>query len=283
MSHFSSDARSAARRGSSEDFVKVSVGERMRFQITKIGKVQNVPDAPNGPFDCLPFEIVCLEHVDSGGRSSVPEGHRWEPAADKVEGLIELADSLEAQTGDPDVIFKRNFSLKIYGKKNPKSGRTYHVYEFADDGPIGDARGAAVSPPSPPRGGAVSPPSVSPPAVGGAFVDPFASLQTIEACTAKIQEIWKGAVADKTSTAVAAAFAARKRALGVAALSSSASMEALDAAWAKVGGQFVKDPPGLVMVEEAYKARHAVLSAPPSPGWGAGSDLPDFHDEDIPF
>lgn len=298
MSHFDKETRDKARqKGAPEDFVKVTAGESMQFRVTKIGKVRNVPDAPNGPFDCLPFEVEVRWHKDYNGRRSEPEGFRWEPAADKCEGLIDIADRLESLTGNPDAIFEHDLIVNVTTGRS-KAGRTFHSYDFEKVGPWPERGASSSSSPAPAR---TSTPAASSPASSGpapakaaggpapatpgasAEVTPeqfaatlrhaFAGCGNLETLEKVARERWPDAQRAKATAQATAEFKRAKIEVVGRQFKACTDVFELEIAWRAVASKFENDPQAFEAISVAYREREAAFYAAPADGF-PGDDLP---------
>ena len=277
MSHFSKEDRDKARqKGGAEDFVKVTDGEAMQFRLTKIGRVRMAEDAPNGPFECFPFEVKVEWHKDARGNKTVPAGWRWEPAAEKVEGLIEIADRLEGITGSPDTIFERDILLEVTSGKS-KNGRTFFTYTFSLVGPWPVAGAAQVRTAGPGPGSvtpATRPATAGPGPVAGpgsAEVTPAqyaatlrhalgqcADLATLEA---EARRRWPEAQKAKATVEASAAFKVAKLEVVGRMFGAAPDLAGLGAVWQAVSGKFENDPAGIEAITAAYRKREAEINA----------------------
>ena len=277
MSHFSKEDRDKARqKGGAEDFVKVPDGEAMQFRLTKIGRVRMAEDAPNGPFECFPFEAKVEWHRDTRGNKSVPAGWRWEPAAEKVEGLIEIADRLEGITGSPDTIFERDILLEVTSAKS-KNGRTFFTYTFSLVGPWPVA-GAAQARTAGPGPGAVTPatrPATAGPGPvagpGSAEVTPAQYAATLRHAFGQCGDLatleqearrrWPDAQKAKATVEAATVFKVAKIECVGRLFNAATDVFELGGVWQAVSGKFENDPAGIEAITAAYRQREAAINA----------------------
>ena len=285
MSRFSPEARKAARpKGNAEDFAKVTAGDRMQFRVTDIGEVYEATDAPNGAFDCLPFGVE-VRWIERNGRREDSPACRWEPAADKCDGLIDIADKLEELTGDQDEILRHDLILSITeSEKRTAKGRKFYVYNFEFVGPwpgAGQTRTAPAtsSTPAAPRTSTPAPSSSTPPArpatapaaAGPAGDDPeaflaalrsrFGQLGTMAQLEQEARRSWPEAQRLRATVGASDAYKSAKLACAKRAIGAAGNAAELDQAWAAMAPAFQADEVAFAALSEAYRTREAEFAA----------------------
>ena len=280
--------RAGATRG---NYVKVTAGESMQFRVLGVHPIREVDGGQNGPYDCSPHDVAVAWHKDARGSVTYPKGEgdkplSWEPASEKIDGLIKLADQLSRATGNDRELMNHDVIVEVVQEQNPKNKRWFHVYQYRLAGPMPAAGQAPRTPAAP---AAVAPP----PAPGGVpaaavptsnivatLTAAFGQQTTLEGLEAEARRQWPQVQASKATAEVTRAFNARKLAIAGGELARAPTQADLDAAWGRLAPKFERNPADLQTLTEAYQARAGQLAG------GGAHDQPFFEDapaDDIPF
>lgn len=292
MSLFPREDRDKARpKGGAEDFVKVTAGDVMQFRVTKVGRVRMAEDAPNGPFECFPFEVD-VRWIDDGRGRRDCEGFRWEPAADKMEGLIEIADKLEELTGNPKALHDHDLIVRVTKEKSRK-GNWFFIYSFELVGPWPNGGSApaqhrtntpatttaASTAPAVSRPGAASGPAAgasddaTPEQFLAALRHAFGQCGDLATLEAEARKRWPDAQKARATQGATAAYKEAKLAIAKRQLGAAPTQAALDQVWDSISAVFASDPVAVADITAAYTARQA--------GFSAGTDA-GFPDDGAP-
>lgn len=287
---FDNSHRHAATRSG---FVKVRPQESMRFRVLRVYPVENVPAdrAQNGPYDVIPLDVELLAHSNAEYHNAIGQQIRWEPAADKVDGMIKISDELARRSGNPQALLDVVLDVAVTEQKNPKSGRWFQVFTYTlATGSTVTPSGAPVLPPTVPAGH-FAPPATPPAAPAGpAAVNPrefvgtcahaFAGCGDLGSLKDALKSKWQHAVALAVTAEVLAAYNVHKSKILTESLRMTTSQPALDAAWQVVATETARDAGMTDRLAAVYRERAAQFTAAPS----AFHDTPAAPSDDaIPF
>lgn len=269
---FSKQTRDAARdHGDAADFISITAGESMQFRLLKVGEVRTV-NGQNGEWQCLPMEIDCRWKSDSNNVRSQPTGYRWEPPADKAAGLIAIHDKLVEQTGNQTEICNHDVLVRVTSRVNPRTRRTFHVYEYELV-----AGGAAAPAPAAPAQPAPSRPGGPASAVDQlrAQLNDCADMDELKSVT---YALWPQIKAENASAVATGVVRDARVAIAKRIFDRCRDAVSLQAAYDPIHAAVQSDPAALTKIDDAYRAAEAKFNAP---GYPAGTSADPF--EDIPF
>lgn len=285
----------AARHG----YVKTPKDTRMRFRLVKVYPIETVPAdrSPFGtPFDAAPMDIELLSYSCPSNPAQVVGGIvRWDPPADKIDGLIKLSDLVASRNGgNPAAICDCDIDLSVV--EESKGAKRWNTYTFKlTDGTTGvtpagtpvPTTPAAPLPPAapvpPPATGMAPPPVGTPPAPPPPPATPtpqqvvseatreMIMTNTLADLDAALGRHWQAATTARVTAEVQKPYRQHKARICERMLLCAADAAALQAAWNVAYNATAEDPDGRNLCTAAYHKRNAGIAA---------GDPPD---EDIPF
>ena len=278
---------SAARSG----FVQTPAGTRMRFRLVKVYPIETVPaerTSFGNAFDCAPMDVQIVDY-SCPGKAPPPIGGivRWDPAADKIDGLIKLADLVAQRSGgNPLAICDHDVDVDVIEeRKGAKRWNTY-TFRLADGSTAVTPAGTPiVAPPQP----AYTPPVVTPPAavappppvpsvpVGTppvpppmpqpgpanalrAATDALVATHTLASLSAVLAAHWPAVTAARCTAEVLEVHAQHRRRLVQMRLLGALDGADLTAAWTECATACAEDPTGMELATAAYHRRNAGIA-----------------------